>query len=296
MHVITRLGYAVSFLGLMLVITGCRNDPYYQQSINNLRAEKIQLENQYYLLKNQYESDMRRLGQPVMIGGPTALPGPGGSTAMGGNLAWAGDGSGMPLIEGSSLASGFANFISDQDLEVARYIQDIEVSQLPGSFDESARLLIRPLDDQGDVIPLAGDLKIELVDSSTNRVLANYQYDQQQVAGMIEQRPDQYPGIHLGLPRLGQSASSGQMTCRLQFRTADQRVITRQTELSSAGGMAAAGIPAIQNGMTRQVSTPMSDTPGINDVMVEIGDESNFDSLDDGANPGFARPVWTPDR
>ncbi len=198
-----------------------------------------------------------------------------------------------------TLASGLDMIISDQDMELARYIQDVEISQLPENVNEFARLLIRPLDDQGDVIPMAGDVTIELIDPATNMLLANYHYSRPQIAGMMELRSDQYPGIHLGLPPLAQAGgSAGSIVCRLQFRTADNRMISQQAPLTAAGN---AAIPTRSTGSSvpaRQASTPVSDTPQLTDVIVEIGDETNFDMLDSGTRDGgeSSRPAWSPDR
>lgn len=288
---------------------GCQASPRYQAALNNLRAEKIQLENQYYWLKNQYESDMRRLGQPVDCG-PAPGVVSGQYSGMGGGYPdgmiinepglpvgeWSSPPARQPVMTPGIDSAGIHSVIPadpDQDADMARYIADVDVNQIPGQGGESARLLIRPLDEQGAVIPMTGALSVELFDAASGRMLANFKYDQIQVSGMV--RPaDQFPGIHLGLPGLSSAPSSGQVNCRLQFRTLDNRVLQRETVLimggipSSAGGSASNPIPA------RQASSQLSDTPGLDDIFVEIGPETTFGGpADSGQAP---RPRWSPDR
>ncbi len=285
------------FLCLLAVaMAGCKSDPYCQQAISNLRSEKIQLENQYFALKNQHDSEMRRLGQPLPD--PVNSPAPGGFIEE--YIPESGPGVSMmphqPLLEGQVTGNGLKEpAIAD----VSRYIQSIEVSQLQSGSGESVRLLICPLDERGDVIPVAGDLKVTLVDSISGASMASYQFDRNQVEDLVEDRNGQVPGIHLSLPQLTNSPASQNMTCRLQFRTATQRILSSQTPVVLASGSVGAKT-TIQSTPKRSVSRPgiaeISDTPPLNDVLVEIGDELNLDTLGNSPSPGVARPSWTPGR
>ena len=285
----------VILLLLVVALTGCKSDPYCQQAIANLRTEKIQLENQYYSLKNQYESDMQRLGQPVPGSTHSSTPERFIDEYIPESGADISTNQHLPLMNRQITGNGLKEpTIAD----VSQFIQSIEVSQLPAASGASVRLLIRPLDDRGDVIPVAGDLKVTLVDSVSGASVASYQYDRNQVESLVEDRNGQDPGIHLSLPHLASSPQSPNLICQLQYRTSAQRVMSSQTPVMLATG--GGSFRSIQSAPMRTVSRPgvaeISDTPPLNDVMVEIGDELNLDSLEGSPSSGVARPAWTPGR
>lgn len=280
---------------LVVALAGCKSDPYCQQAIANLRSEKIQLENQYYALKNQYESDMQRLGQPIPGSTRSTTPEPFIDEYIPESGSDVSAIQHLPLMNRQVTGNGLKE---PSTADVSQFIQSIEVSQIPAASGESVRLLIRPLDDQGDVIPVAGDLKVTLVDSLSGTSVASYQFDRNQVENLVEDRNGQDAGIHLGLPHLASSPQSPTLICQLQYRTSAQRVMSSQTPVVLANGDGT--MRSIQSTPMRTVSRPgvseISDTPPLNDVMVEIGDELNLDSLEGGPSSGVARPAWTPGR
>jgi hypothetical protein len=141
-------------------------------------------------------------------------------------------------------------------------------------------------------------LKVALVDSVSGASVASYQYDRNQVESLVEDRNGQEPGIHLSLPQLTSSPQSPNLICQLQYRTSTQRVMSSQTPVTLASS--AGPVRSIQSTPVRIVSRPgvseISDTPPLNDVVVEIGDELNLDSLESSPSGGVARPSWTPGR
>jgi hypothetical protein len=285
-------------------ITGCRSDPYCQQAISNLRSEKIQLENQYFALKNQYESDMRRLGEPPPATPAPAIPAspvlPSGDGVieesvppLGSNFPSA---PGQPPVNRGIIGNGLR---AAKGGDVSRYIQSVEVNQMPGRPGSGTRLLVRPLDERGEVIPVAGDLHVVLVDAGTGTAVASYQFDRSQVENLVEDRANAVPGIHLGLPQLASPSAGQQLICQLQYRTATNNVLSAQTGLVAGGGENPAITVSSKN--TPRKTSPagmaaISDTPQIADVFVEIGDEMNLDSLPSASGSGPSRPVWSPGR
>ncbi len=273
---------------------GCNSDPYCQQAISNLRAEKIQLENQYYSLKSQYEAEMRRAGRPISEAGMApsdfgpvienvpALPGE------------SSQGTPDPVIIEPTLDPGpVGNGVKSPDPnDSSSYIRSIEVSELAGSGGKPGRLLIQPLDDQGAVIPVEGDLKIELLDANTRAPLANHQYTRQQVRSMVEEDPTRIAGIHVNLPSLNGSESAN-VLARVRYRNPDGRVFSAETRLSSGSpGSAGYGLA----GTRRPGLLEQSDVPPIEGIQIDYGDETSLTSPDNLNSSAPSRPKWGPGR
>lgn len=281
---------AIVLLALASVSTGCRSvDPYCQNAIANLRAEKIQLENEYYALKSRYESDMARLGEPVTDWSTPVTP-----TIMDGEIIYQDSyPENIDGFEGTALPS---------NATMAGHIRSIEINQLSTGSNEMARLLVRPLDDQGAVLPVAGDLKIRLYDPELGSTLFEAQYDAQLVDTWINDRSDQQPGIYISIPQDRRPSLSTRVICDLQYRTADNRLLKGSTELVFAGASAAVRTPVTRTSRNPAPSNPMrnasrplqpDDIDG--QLVIEIGEELNFDSLDEDSSDG-GRPGWSPDR
>ena len=293
---------AFSSLTIVVLLTGCQSDPYCQKAIANLRAEKIQLENQFYSLKSRYESDMRRLGQPIEDFSPGLMPeyiegeiiddGIVYSRANGALLDRVIAESGEPTpVRAARPAPTIRQPSRPED--VAGYIQRIEVNQLQARGDDLARLLVRPLDDRGDIIPLAGDIRIRLVDPRSRSTIYENEFSESQVSQWIRDQAGQQPGIHLDIPALDSPSLSDTLTCDIQFRTADNRILKKRSTLVFAAGNSNGAITSRSPQQpARTASTPLQPDDLGGQIRIEIGDELNFDSLESGNSP----PDWQPDR
>ncbi len=290
---------AIALLAMALLsLAGCNSDPACQQAISNLRAEKIQLENQYYELKSRREADAHRLGQPdstyspadptpeLMFEGPIGSDNPSQPTLA------------IPNRNSPNSADG---------VDPSRFIRQIEISQLPADRSGELKLLVRPLDKDGFVIPVPGDLRIELFALSGEESLARHEFQSDRVASMVEYREEHFAGIHVALPVPAQAqAGAESLQCRVHFRGSDQRVQRQQAELA----LSASSNRSVRSVPNRVPTSPSSaspeleelDVPDVDGVRVEIGDESNLQSLPiNGQEPPMGpepekRPVWTPYR
>jgi hypothetical protein len=282
-------------LSAIILAMGCNSDPYCQQAISNLRSEKIQLENQYFSLKSRYEADMRRLGQPI----------PETATAGSGFGQLLEDVQGIPVDQGNESQTPT---IIEPTLETdpvgdglkpttdagdsSSYIRSIEVSEFASAGGRPPRLLIRPLDDQGAVIPVAADLRISLLDASTGTAVANQQFSRQQVQSMVEDDPSRIAGIHVNLPSLN-GANANNLLAKVQFRNLDGRVFSAETRLSGVPGSNAS------NGMAGSGSgrnAEQSDVPPIDGLEIEFGDETSLTTPETGNTSTPSRPKWGPGR
>jgi len=345
---------------LTCLLAGCRTtDPYCQTAIANLRAEKIQLENEYYALKSLYESDMARVGQPVNVPGlatpvvptisdgeiiyegggyppsspeilpppigtpntspqntPSDLSAPGQAPTLSNRL---GPGTGAGLQANRRLSGSSVGSASMTNL--ASFIRNVEVNQLPAGERETTRLLVRPLDQQGAILPLTGAIKLRIYDANTGRTVYQNEFSSNQVSQWVSDQPGEQPGIHLSIPAASAPSLGQQLICDLQYRTADNRVLKKSTELvfaqaalpqqpafgssrgvvrSNATTTAPSGGQPLQRpggrgtGATNaSTSRPFQPESIGGDLEIEIGEELNFDTL---PSEDVGRPKWRPDR
>ena len=203
--------------------------------------EKIQMENQYYELKAMYEADMARQGRRPIVA-PSVAPG-----NMNGPVIYE-QGSIQPgdtpgLISNSpGLAPNFASqSMSTNSAEMASYIHSVEVVQLPAISNETLRLLVRPLDDQGAILPLAGDIKIRMYDPVSGVTLFEDQFASDTVVGWINDQPGLQPGIHIALLQDYSRGESDLLVCDLQYRTADNRVLKQSSNVTFQLGSSTSG-------------------------------------------------------
>ncbi len=363
----------ISIVGLAVLasaFSGCRSvDPYCQAAIANLRAEKIQLENEFYALKSMYESDMAREGKtPSYVGSYSTPVNP---TVMGGEViygteyypdagiqyapSWNGQiidqPAAQPILQapvlqqpqpavqptvpsldqpssgsGTRTPSLSNQSVSDPAARLSRFIREIEIDQLAAERNEATRLLIRPLDKDGAILPIPGDVRLRLYNPTQGTTVFEQQFSAAQVKGWVIDQPGQQPGIHVSVPRsaVGGSLDSG-VICDLQFLTADNRLLKQSTELLFADTVASnAGRRSISRPASRPASQPISRPTNRNTfsnssarsqatlqpprrsqqpallpdsidgaLEIEIGQELNFDSL---PQEPVARPRWSPDR
>ncbi|MGI9518628.1 MAG: hypothetical protein ACR2NP_16345 [Pirellulaceae bacterium] len=272
---------------LIVACAGCQSDPYCQQAIATLRAEKIQLENEYYSLKSQYEADMRRCGQPLPA---DFYPNYGSGPLNEGIISPLHNNRAEPVPAGAS-SSGE---LPDPN-ELSSHIRSVEVHQLPTVANETARILVRPLDRSGAIIPIEGDLKIRLFDPATRTTVSEYEFDRRDVAGWVSDQPGKQPGLHVGLPENGQRVTADRLECDLQFRTSDNRILKQKTELmlTSVPATSRQPVPARRSSQPRSEPAPIM-PEAIDGVEIEIGDEINFDSVQGSGSP--PPPGWQPDR
>ena len=270
------------------VFAGCKSDPYCQTAIANLRAEKIQMENQYYELKARYESDVVNLGQPTSTFSQSLTHG-----FIEGDIIYNG------VV--SSNTGGYSRAVvsesytpttnSSPDVAMSIYIQSVEVNQLAARTNETTRLLIRPLDDQGAIMPVSGGLKIRLYEPGSGNTLFDSEFSASQVSQWVNDRPGGQAGIHVPIPLGNRPTLSDRLICDVQFRTADNRILKQSTELVFAGsaGMSTA---APNRTPAQNASQPMLPEGLDESVNIEFGDELNFDSIDQSGSD----PQWGPDR
>lgn len=279
-------------IAMASLFSGCQSDPYCQNAIANLRAENIQLENQYYELKAMYESDMARLGQPARGTAPAYAPTMNNAQIFYGFDEWVDNHYPAPSqryvqpVVSPRMTGLAAN--SPANAEMARFIQAIEADQLPPQGNETVRLLLRPLDEQGAILPLAGDIRIRMYDPSNGTTVFEDQFSKQTVAGWINDQQGRQPGIHVALQQAQQLPNGNRLICDVQYRTADNRILKQSVNL--AFGNALTGGPRNLNVNTTK---PFQPEPGLeNDVQIEFGNELNFESLD--SVPMSSQ--WSPDR
>ena len=280
----------------IFLFAGCQSDPYCQNAIANLRAEKIQLENQYYELKAQYESDMARLGQPVPTMAPSATPG----WIEGEAIYPQEDLSGLPIVPGTNISDPgvlssrrtIRSTVGSSDEEMARFVQSVEVNQLSPQANETVRLLVRPLDDQGAILPIAGDIKIRMYDPASGVTVFENEFSADAVRGWINDQPGLQPGIHVSLKQNERLTQGDRLICDLQYRTADNRILKRSTGI--VFGEAVSVTPTRSEMGAQNASAPVMPEESLDEVNIEFGDELNFDSL--GNEPSKKRPTWSPDR
>ena len=307
-------------LAVIILAAGCNSDPYCQTAIANLRAERIQLENQYYSLKSQYEADMRRLGQPTPslpapLGSPPARvpsselesiqpeivePAFPESTSRPTLDPYPAAGNSMlPMqtdVVGQSLRNGAQR-------SLASYVVGIETLQRPPRSGELGRLVIRPLDERGDIIPVEGTLTLDIADPQTGRVLARRGLDPKETLAVLSDGSNGEPGIHVGIPE-GIADSQGlNATCRIEFRTTDGRLfhdaLTLSASPETASGAsrsvmqnASLGTPGQGRVSGSELEFPeFSDSPPLDDVTIVIGDETPPEQA--GQSSG---PAWSPER
>jgi hypothetical protein len=281
-------------LAAVILFAGCNSDPYCQNAIANLRAEKIQMENQYYELKARYESDMARLGQPLPAPASPVIPG-----LMEGEIIYEQGSSGIPPITSGTivrqaprLARPTANAAPAADM--ARYIRSIEVVQLPPRGEETVRLLLRPLDDEDAILPMGGDVKMRLYNPVSGTTVFESEFPRETIEGWINDQPGQQPGIHISLLQEYDQQDAGGLICDLQFRTADNRILKHRTPVRLGpqdGEVAGRPVPAAAPA-AKKVSTPIMPEDSLDSLNIEIGEELNFDSLEKNGS----RPGWRPDR
>lgn len=318
----TQIAWIVPVL-ILFAVAGCRsNDPYCQQAIANLRAEKIQLENEYYALRSEFESKTGQTaptyGFPVYSTQVVGAGIPVGPPIVNGQIIYD-----QPIIPqqvptfpnnqlstppigtpesilpdqpslDSTLDQGADSSRSWDPNSFSRYITGVEVNQLPAGRRELTRLLIRPLDKTGAILPVSGDIKVRLVDQQLGSTIFEREYSRQQIANMIVDNPNRLPGIHLPVGA-DSPALSGPVRCDLQYLTGDQRIlrqsinlVTAQPANSQTVDRARLSRPRLQN-----ASSPILPDNLPDGLQIEIGEELNFDSLEDSIPE---RPVWRPNR
>ena len=269
------------------LFSGCQSDRGCQQAIANLRAENIQLENQYYELKAMYESDMTRMGQPA----PSQAPANGNAQSVLGMNQWPGApyypqsrGIGPAMIS-PRMTGGMAS--GPSNAEMARFIQSVEVVQLPPQGSETLRLLLRPLDEQGAILPLAGDIRLRMYEPGSGITVFENQFPNETVAGWINDQAGMQPGIHVALQQDQKITNSDRLICDVQYRTADNRILKQSLNMRFNNAS------AVQTSPTFNTKAPMSPEPGLeNDINIEFGNELNFDTLDNSSSSSS----WGPDR
>ncbi|MCP4080173.1 MAG: hypothetical protein GY743_07985 [Planctomycetaceae bacterium] len=291
---IVRLSLLMT-IAISIVVTGlfsgCRSDPYCQTAIANLRAENIQLENQYYELKAMYESDMMRMGQPASQTAPRQVPGNGSAQSVLGMSNWSGvpyypqSRAVVPATISPRMTGGMAS--GPSNAEMARFIQSVEVVQLQPQGSETVRLLLRPLDEQGAILPLAGDIRLRMYEPGSGITVFESQFPNQTVAGWINDQAGMQPGIHVALQQDQKITNSDRLICDVQYRTADNRILKQSLNMRF-DNMAPA-----QPSRNYNVKAPMLPEPGLeNDIDIQFGNELNFETLDNAASSSS----WSPDR
>ena len=301
----SKLAIFVSLIAASAVLTGCRsNDPYCQTAIANLRAEKIQLENEYYALKSKYELETGQVsGIDSGFNTPT-MP-----TISDGEIIYDSGYSDAGISTGNSglVNSGVPTMAAEVSNSPASWIRSIDVNQLAAGKDEMTRLLVRPLDIQGAIMPVAGAIKLRLYNPDSGQQVYENEYSVGQVSAWVYDQPGQgpQPGIHLSIPGQGITQINNRLICELQYRTADNRILKQRLNLEfNTGSMSVTGFrsqPAGQarplnrgRGTTRNaVSTGIPEQP-LEGLDIEIGSELDFDSL--GEEESGSRPAWSPDR
>lgn len=255
------------------------------------------MENEYYALKSLYEADMVRLGQPV----------PGYSTPVSpiindGEIIYEGPGVSNGSTYGGGIVMDSNARRAKSPVELAGHIRSIEINQLAAQENETARLLVRPLDDQGAILPVSGDIKLRLYEPASGKTIFENEYSSSQVSGWISDQPGQQPGIHVSVPMGNKPGLSDRLVCDLQYRTADNRILKQSMELvfadqaalqSKTASRAQPTLAPVQP-RTRNASAPLQ-PEGIDGTLeIQIGDELNFESLDDAGSG--TPPQWRPDR
>ena len=279
-------------IALASLLAGCQSDPYCQQAIANLRAENIQLENQYYELKAMYESDMARLGQPAGATAPAYAPTMNNAQILYGFDQWVDNHYPAPTqryvqpVLSPRMSGAAVN--SPANVEMAGFIRAIEANQLPPQGSETVRILLRPLDEQGAILPLPGDIRIRMYDPTNGTTVFEDQFSKETVAGWINDQQGQQPGIHVALQQGRQITNGNRLICDVQYRTADNRILKQSVNL--AFGKA---FPPNPRNLNVNATIPFQPEPGLeNDVQIEFGNELNFESLESDRSSSD----WSPDR
>ncbi len=290
-------------IGIVSLACGCNRDPGCQRTIGLLRAEKLQLEDEYFALKHKYEMAVAQHqvtagsaapADPDIIFENQETPDEDEDLLEGPTIIIEGEPTGSAVRRPHGNSANYnpglrsPNPAGMSNAQMARYIRSIDVSQLSNlEPNKDLRILVRPLDENGEIIPIAGDLKIGLVDSSrANRRIASWQFDQPDVARWVDDQPGSEPGIHVRLPLQNAAPPSGRLVLEVIYRTADNRNIKFQRQLAAA--------PDNQGDLNLGFES-------VDGLLVEIGDETNFENIestDASQNHGrsLSPPRWKPDR
>ena len=289
-------------IGSVLLAAGCNRDPGCQRTIGLLRAEKLELEDEYFLLKSKYEQALAQLQAQEVA------PAPADPDIIYENDSDLDDLLKEPTIiidepTGSAVRKPIAPTARNHprvrtptlagltDVELARYIQSIDVSQLSNlESNRDLQILVRPIDENGEIIPITGGLKIELTDVSTGSRsrIASWQYSSQDVARWVNDTPGGQPGIHVRLPLKNRRPDGDRLVLDVQYRTTDNRNIVFQKELAASSSGQYRLDPDIDN---------------VDGLLVEIDNETNFESIESTDDAGQAStrssrqlPRWKPNR
>ena len=122
--------------------------------------------------------------------------------------------------------------------------------------------------------------------------------------------PGQAIGIHLPI-QSSRSLPTGKLLCDIQYRTSDNRILKERANLwISDGSQSSGGVirsvtqpaPSAQPRTTRPAQparntsspTVLSEDDMQGEIDIQIGDELNFDSLNESGE--VQPPTWSPDR
>ena len=291
---------------LAVLLGGCRGgDPRCQRTIGMLRAEKLELENEYYRLKSEYDRAMAQLG-PSGLGQPYTAPGVIYESTDDSIDSF--DETSLDdlyidepeIIEGKPVdpaqqndSTGNIQTPAEGEGLLARFIQSLEVNQLQqANLRNGIQLLVRPLDERGDIIPIPGEMKVRVFErvANTRQAIGQWVLNRDRVAAMTTDHQDQQPGIHLNLPWRPDFEKGKRLFLDLQYRTDDRRLIRRQLPL----------LRDKQDSGDEEVDSL--------DVLVELGEESDsgvdlqWDEQSQTADHRSARgdvikrPRWKPSR
>ncbi len=225
-----RWNFLLLALGL-LSLAGCYSNPAYQREIAILRGEIIDLEDKYYSIKSQYESAQIEIQS--LRGNPPNAQGNGNSEEIfgqprNGNEPLPNQEDNDPIIEDGEGGDGendmggndgyltgpenrnFESASIPQKSDPAAWVRDIQIDRelsRAQNFDGKAGddgilLVVQPVDDAGNVIPVAGKIKVSIIDKhekGERQRIGFYELLEQDVQPIIETSEALGAGIHLRL-------------------------------------------------------------------------------------------------
>ena len=285
-----------------------------------LRAEKLEWEDRFFELKSKHESVVQQLehtGHPADATYLETAPALRKETDDGSNsltdpviegiqpltMDSRSDNSHVPTLvqdhtTGNSLrrSSGKPQqnrptaSQSSRTTQMASFIHSLDIRTLSADPGQGLSLLICPLDELGDVIPLAGKLNVSVNENrhdGKRRGLGSWRFTKDQVNAMVQDAPNQEPGILLQLPWPNPTSLAQGWEAAFQYESPDQRQF--KAKIALPWQRAAANSSEIVRLATRPSSQPeLISSPG---VVIEFGNEANFESLPTGPTLADSKPA-----
>ncbi len=249
---------------IIAITAGCHSNPAYQREIAILRGEIIDLENKYFSLKSDYEAATSELaacrgdtyytpsnGKRTPVEELPKSPNP-NSKPDDGSEPMIDDGNVQPKLKTPASGTGYHNndysndeiSISSNDrgrqndlhrkTDPQTWVKKIRIEKqltraedFDGqSGDDGLVLVVQPIDQNGDVVTVAADMTISVIDpkeSGKRQRISLHRLKRSDVETMLETSETLGAGVHLRLPWNSHRPRNRQVRVFVRFQTDDGR-------------------------------------------------------------------------